>query len=730
VTTVAPSSDNQHDGRQAPGRPRRKYRYRNALASPNGVNPIYGAALEADEAGINAIPASEDGKKRPFGGSAKWKVWQTKRTYPAQLKRWFGDGHRHGMGLVCGAVSGNLEMFESEGRAVTEGVLNQFLAAATEDGLGELIERIRNGYEERTPSGGWHWLYHCEEISGNLKLAQRPATPEELAENPDDKIKALIETRGEGGYVVCAPSHGPTHPTGKPWVLVRGGFGSIVSITPDEREDLHALARRFDRHPTDESKQTKQTKQSERPRAERARGNAAHERPGDDFNVRASWSEVLEPHGWSFLTMNKDGDTGIDVGYWCRPGKTKQNSACTNHEGTDTLKVFSTSTPFDIEGTHSKFDAYTILNHDGDHEAAAADLAKHGYGSLPSSRLSDWRATRRRGRPEEDAEEDTEEPPWASLLIDGATWLKSGSKEIEALWGNAQWVLAARRQPIVLAGESGSGKTTLTHHLIFGAIGVPGYETLLGMAVTPTEGNVLLLASDRPDQARLSMFRLMDSTEAWDLIEERLVVWQGPPPEDVGNNPFLLLDMARHAGATLVVPDSLKDMAVRLVDDNVGAAVNQAHQLLIADGRDVWVPHHLRKGGRQDKVSEITINDLYGSAHIFNGAGSVLLVDRCPTDYELRQLKSPNGEYPTLRYQLGADGSASLGGDDPFLFVVRQAGEMGISTKEVARAVIHRDDGACPDADVQKARRRLNKLEDEGFITHDGEGPKRRWVAV
>jgi Bifunctional DNA primase/polymerase, N-terminal/AAA domain len=336
--------------------------------------------------------------------------------------------------------------------------------------------------------------------------------------------------------------------------------------------------------------------------------------------------------------------------------------------------------------------------------------------------------TRRDRDPSAD-EGETEEPPWASLLMDGKAWLLSGSDKIEALWGNAQWVLAARRQPIVLAGESGSGKTTLTQHMILGAIGVPGYETLLGMAVTPTEGKVLLLASDRPDQARLSMWRHMN-TEAWDIIEERLVVWQGPPPEDVGNNPFLLLDMARHAGATLVVPDSLKDMAVRLVDDNVGAAVNQAHQLLIADGRDVWVPHHLRKGGRQDKVSEITINDLYGSAHIFNGAGSVLVVDRCPTDYELRQLKSPNGEYPTLRYQLGADGSATLGGEDPFLFVVRQAGEMGISTKEVARAELHPDGSACPDADVQKARRRLNKLEDEGFITYDGDGPKRRWVAV
>ncbi len=210
------------------------------------LGSIYQAAMQAYRAGLCPIPASEDGKKRPLGGSDKWKVWQTKRSYPPQLKRWFGDGHRQGFGLVTGAISNNLEMFESEGRTVEEGVFDAFLAAAAEEGLGELIERIREGYDERTPSEGWHLLYHCAEISGSLKLAERPATLEELAQDPAVKLKTLFETKGEGGFTVCAPSGGLVHPTGKPWVLARGGFDTIVTITPEEREDLHALARRFD----------------------------------------------------------------------------------------------------------------------------------------------------------------------------------------------------------------------------------------------------------------------------------------------------------------------------------------------------------------------------------------------------------------------------------------------------------------------------------------------------
>ena len=112
------------------------------------------------------------------------------------------------------------------------------------------------------------------------------------------------------------------------------------------------------------------------------------------------------------------------------------------------------------------------------------------------------------------------------------------------------------------------------------------------------------------------------------------------------------------------------------------------------------------------------------------GAGSILFIQRHPTDYELRQLKTPNGEFTTLRYQLARGGSASLGGDDPFVFVVRQAGEMGISTPDAARGVSHPDGSPVLDKEVEQARRHLYKQEERGLITHDGEGRKLRWLAL
>jgi hypothetical protein len=67
--------------------------------------------------------------------------------------------------------------------------------------------------------------------------------------DPNDKVKTLIETRGQGGFIILAPSHGPIHPSGQPYVLLQDGFETIATITPEERRSLFELARTFDQMP-------------------------------------------------------------------------------------------------------------------------------------------------------------------------------------------------------------------------------------------------------------------------------------------------------------------------------------------------------------------------------------------------------------------------------------------------------------------------------------------------
>ncbi|MFV8127494.1 phage/plasmid primase, P4 family [Streptomyces syringium] len=346
------------------------------------------AALAWHAAGASVVRVATNGTKSPVGA---WGPFQKQRADEQQLRAWFGDGHP-GVGLVCGAVSGNLELLEFEGRAIDEGLLAEFTDIAGASGLGGLWARVTGAYAERSPSGGLHFLYRVDSpVPGNTKLARRPAREEELTDDEravlatkPDKVftRELIETRGEGGFVVVAPSHGPVHETGRPYELLAGGPATLTTITAEEREALHTVARMLDTMPA--------------PAAERPEGGDAHLRapapatdgplrPGEDFDQRTDWEEILTPHGWRLLGAR--GRTR----YWQRPGKSGLGiSATTGHaDDRDRLFVFSSSTEFDTERPYTKFGAHALLEHGGDHAAAARALRRAGYGGAPERTARD-----------------------------------------------------------------------------------------------------------------------------------------------------------------------------------------------------------------------------------------------------------------------------------------------------------------------------------------------------
>lgn len=315
-------------------------------------------ALAAHAAGLCVLPPREDGSKAPSTDpDDRWARWQRERSTVEEILGWYGPCL--GMGIVCGKVSGNVEAFEFDDRDTYE----RFLEVARETGLGELVDRIRAGYEEASPSDGIHWLYRCAEISGSKKLARHLKRPEEMRD-PNDMWKVLIETRGEGGYIIVAPSNGRVHPTGKPYRLLRGSFSTTATIGLEERWALWELARTFDQMPPGHD-----------PEAIKPPVTTPGGRPGDDFNARADWGIILEPKGWS-LVYQRNG-----IGYWRRPGKDRGVSATTNYQDSGLLYVFSTSTDFEPERAYSKFSAYALLGHSGDFRTAARALKRQGYGT-------------------------------------------------------------------------------------------------------------------------------------------------------------------------------------------------------------------------------------------------------------------------------------------------------------------------------------------------------------
>jgi KaiC/GvpD/RAD55 family RecA-like ATPase len=99
--------------------------------------------------------------------------------------------------------------------------------------------------------------------------------------------------------------------------------------------------------------------------------------PGDDYNSKVTWDQILTPLGWSKVYTKGEATA------WRRPGKNEGISATTNFNGKDNLYVFTTSTIFESEHSYSKFAAFATLEHQGNFSAAASALRSQGYGKAP-----------------------------------------------------------------------------------------------------------------------------------------------------------------------------------------------------------------------------------------------------------------------------------------------------------------------------------------------------------
>lgn len=319
-------------------------------------------ALTAWDNGLTPIPilpAQNGEEKKP---AIPWKQLQTTRPTRQQTKDWFTPGNR-GVGIICGTTSRNLHMIELEGRA--QHLLPKIVETATASGLQDLILRIFNGWAEQSPTGGWHfYVTHDGPPIGNTKLASRPSTPEELKQSPE-RTKTLAETRGEGGYTIIAPTTGDYHNNGQPWVRISGGPATAAHLTEEELEDVFALFRMHNETPQPATPPPAPTPKND---------TTGRLTPGDDYNQRATWADILEPQGWTPT------HTAGQTTYWARPGKTAGVSATTNHTGTDRLHVFTTSTTLDADQSYSKFYVYAHYHHADNLTEATKHLATQGYG--------------------------------------------------------------------------------------------------------------------------------------------------------------------------------------------------------------------------------------------------------------------------------------------------------------------------------------------------------------
>jgi replicative DNA helicase len=322
---------------------------------------------------------------------------------------------------------------------------------------------------------------------------------------------------------------------------------------------------------------------------------------------------------------------------------------------------------------------------------------------------------------------DNAEAPEGSLrsrMVSGGAFLFDETVDPVPLWGEGDRVAWADGEGLMIAGPTGVGKTTLGAQVMLSALGI-GESEVLGMPVSRTD-RVLYLAMDRPNQIRRLLRRMVEPGDRG-VLAERLMVWKGPPPRDLAANPDMLTELAEAADADVVVVDSLKDAALNLSDGEVGAAWNRAVQTLIATGANVLVLHHGRKAGRGDKAPT-TIDDLYGSTWLTAGMGSVFYLNGAPGDLvvELRHLKQAADDLETMhlvRDDRGVTFSVQAGVD--IVTAVRNQGSGGMTVHALACLLYANGSGSYKPKhnEIEKARRRLNKLTESGDLVERKSAP-------
>jgi len=196
-----------------------------ALAALAGGVSVIPTSKRSKQPVCNLLPLLSDGKTGKLKPS--WNPFREEAADEPTVRGWFEKGVAS-YAAVAGKVSGGLLVIDFD---------EPSFYAAWRAAAGELAAGL---VVQRTGGGGYQLLLRCPNPGENQKLAWVPDEAE------DTGRRIAIETRGEGGYAVLAPS---LHPSGKRYELLEGDFADVPAVSQARADALLAAARKLDEAP-------------------------------------------------------------------------------------------------------------------------------------------------------------------------------------------------------------------------------------------------------------------------------------------------------------------------------------------------------------------------------------------------------------------------------------------------------------------------------------------------